>query len=559
MYPLISYYLLLLVKYFLLFFYFYFVGRGVLLLINKTISNNKNTTKDIMFVKKEIYYPLVGIAMFGNILIVINYFVGLKNPITVLIAALLLFPNFIRITSLNQLTFNLRSLIYYGVIPAILIISSYDTSWHYDAGYYHLNQQNLLRESNMIIGTVNIFWAFGMSSIYEYISAFLWIDKSFILIHFMTLIFIQTLYIYLISNLENNQYKEMKYASYLLLAYSLLDNVGINGGRNGFLYIQGVTKQDIPVAILMFMIGLSCLLVLKYKKIEKIDIFVLFLISLFLIQIKLSSVVIGYLLIILCIFIYRNNIKTIKDISFSIFPILPFLFAWLIKGYLTTGCFLFPLSATCINNFEWYPTNSTRSMENVTTTSSYGLIEYLNQSIPISEWWVNLISFKINFTVIVNFLISFIIIYVLKTILFRKQQPSLIILSTIFSFLPIYLLYLFLYGPTPRYAIGFLMLTISSMSFFIEDMKFKINNKYFYILYLFSIILLVRGSSYQSFISGKEIALFDPVPIAIYQDIDNDWVIPTEGDQCWINLKCTMEKQPAVIVEGSFFKTAYKK
>ena len=55
MYPLISYYLLLLVKYFLLFFYFYFVGRGVLLLINKTISNNKNTTKDIMFVKKEIY------------------------------------------------------------------------------------------------------------------------------------------------------------------------------------------------------------------------------------------------------------------------------------------------------------------------------------------------------------------------------------------------------------------------------------------------------------------------------------------------------------------------
>jgi hypothetical protein len=531
----------------------------VLLLINKTISNNKNTTKDIMFVKKEIYYPLVGIAMFGNILIVINYFVGLKNPITVLIAALLLFPNFIRISSLNQLTFNLRSLIYYGVIPAILIISSYDTSWHYDAGYYHLNQQNLLRESNMIIGTVNIFWAFGMSSIYEYISAFLWIDKSFILIHFTTLIFIQTLYIYLISNLENNRYKEMKYASYLLLAYSLLDNVGINGGRNGFLYIQGVTKQDIPVAILMFMIGLSCLLVLKYKKIEKIDIFVLFLISLFLIQIKLSSVVIGYLLIILCIFIYRNNIKTIKDISFSIFPILPFLFAWLIKGYLTTGCFLFPLSATCINNFEWYPTNSTRSMENVTTTSSYGLIEYLNQSIPISEWWANLISFKINFTVINNFLISFIIIYLLKTILFRKQLPSLIILSTIFSFLPIYLLYLFLYGPTPRYAMGFLMFTIASMSFFIEDMKFKINNKYFYILYLFSIILLVRGTSYQSFLSGEEIGLFDPVPIALYQDIGNDWVIPDEGDQCWINLKCTMEKQPAVIVEGSFFKTAYKK
>lgn len=556
---LISNYLLFLVKYLLLFFYFYFLGRGVLILINKFISNNKKTSKNILFVRQEIYFPLVGMAILGNVLIIINYFVGLKNPLTLLIVILLLLPNFIGLSSFNLPTINLRALFYYGVIPAILIISLYDTNWHYDAGYYHLNQQNLLRESNMIIGTVNIFWAFGMSSIYEYMSAFLWIDKSFILIHFMTLIFIQSFYIYLISNLENTRYKEMVYASYLLLAYSLLDNVGINGGRNGFLYVQGVTKQDMPVAVLMVMIGLSCLLVLKHRKIEKIDIFVLFLISLFLIQIKLSSVVIGYLLIILCIFIYRNNIKTIKDISFSIFPILPFLLAWLVKGYLTTGCFLFPLSATCINNFQWYPKNSTISMESVTTNSSYALIEYLNQSMPISEWWVNFISLKINFTVIVNFLISFIIIYVLKRILFRKQLPNLTILLTIFSFLPLYLLYLLLYGPTPRYAIGLLMLTIASMSFFIEDVKFKINTKYLYILYLFSIILLVRGSSYQSFLSGKEMALFDPVPIAQYQDIGNDWVIPDEGDQCWINLKCTMEKQPAVIIEESFFKTAYKK
>ena len=91
-----------------------------------------------------------------------------------------------------------------------------------------------------------------------------------------------------------------------------------------------------------------------------------------------------------------------STLAFGVVALL-FFFAWFIKGYLTTGCFLFPLSATCINNFEWYPTNSTRSMENVTTTSSYGLIEYLNQSIPISEWWSNFITIKINFIVINNF------------------------------------------------------------------------------------------------------------------------------------------------------------
>ena len=68
------------------------------------------------------------------------------------------------------------------------------------------------------------------------------------------------------------------------------------------------------------------------------------------------------------------------------------------------------------------------------------------------------------------------------------------------------------------------MLTIASMCFFIEGVKFKINTKYFYILYLFSIILLVRGTSYQAFLSGEEIGLFDPVPIAQYQDIGNGWV-----------------------------------
>ena len=84
------------------------------------------------------------------------------------------------------------------VIPSILIISSSTTNFHYDAGYYHLNHQNWLRESNLIIGMVNIFWPFGMSSINEYISAFFWFDSSFILLHFLTLFFIHFFFIWIV-------------------------------------------------------------------------------------------------------------------------------------------------------------------------------------------------------------------------------------------------------------------------------------------------------------------------------------------------------------------------
>jgi hypothetical protein len=552
-------YALLFFKYTLLYFYFYLSGRSIVLAVTYFFKKELKTPEEILYVKKEYLYPIIGAASLGNFFIILHFFIPLKSSIYIIFSLLLILPNiFLKPKEIN-IKLSLQNFIFYILIPAILIISSYDTTWHYDAGYYHLNHQNLLRESNMIIGSVNIFWAYGMSSIYEYISAFLWIDTSFILIHFLTLIFIQTFYIYLIANLENSKYKELKFVSYFILVYSLFDNFGINGGRNGFLYIQGVTKQDMPVAVLIVIVSLSCLLILKHKKIKNIDIFTLFLISLFVVQIKLSSVVIGYLLLIVLVFMYRNKIKTFKEIISSIFLILPFLTAWIVKGYFTTGCFLFPLSSTCINNFDWYPENSTRSMESVTTNSSYGLIEYLNQSISILDWWNILISFRINMTVMTNFLVSFLVVYFLKKILFRAITPSRTLMITIFSFITLYFVYLFLYGPTPRYATGLLILSIASMAFFVDDFKFKINKKVSLLFYIFSIVLLIRSSSYAAFLSGSNIAIFDPVIIAKYQEAQNGWVIPDEGDQCWINLKCTMEKQPATIIEENFYKTAYKK
>ena len=39
-----------------------------------------------------------------------------------------------------------------------------------------------------------------------------------------------------------------------VLVFSILDNFGYGGGRNGFC-IQGVTKQDVTVGILFFLIS----------------------------------------------------------------------------------------------------------------------------------------------------------------------------------------------------------------------------------------------------------------------------------------------------------------
>ena len=163
----------------------------------------------------------------------------------------------------------------------------------------------------MILGFVNIHWAFGMSSIYEYVSAFFWLENSFILLHFLNLIFFHFLYLVLIDNLNNSSNNILRNSSLFILLFSLLDNFGING-RNGFLYVQGVTKQDIAVGVIFFILCRSIIVQIYKNKINEDDLFIVVLLSLLIIQIKLSSISIAFLLIYYLYFIFKNT-----DIRFS--------------------------------------------------------------------------------------------------------------------------------------------------------------------------------------------------------------------------------------------------
>jgi len=550
----------LLVKYLLLFSYFYLAGRSFLLMLNKLILKESNLPNRILFTKSNILFPFMGIAFVGNLLIISNYFLPLKSNIVYFGLFILFIPGLFQIDSkhIRKTIINAYNFLKFILIPSILIMSSYDTSWHVDAGYYHLNHQNWLLESNMILGQVNIFWAFGMSSIYEYISAILWFDRSFILIHFLTIIFIHTFYMILIEYLKENKNKELYFASIFILVFSILDNFGVEGGRNGFIYIQGVTKQDIPVAIVFLLVTLWCFLIIKYKKSSEFDLMILFLLSFFIVQIKLSSIVIVYPLIITLFVLYKSMFKG-KLSTFKIFiPTVFFFSFWLLKGYLTTGCLLFPLSSTCINNFDWYVANSTESFESVTTTASYSLIDYLYQSQSIINWWEDFYAKEINRTVLLNFFSSFILIYLFKKIFFKSNKMSFLLNFSIFSFIFLNIIYLSLYGPTPRYAVGTLMLIIGTLGFNVSKIKININQNIFIIIYFVSIFFLVRASSYQSFLNNPETVLFDPVELAKYEPSIGNWVKPDIGDACWINLKCTMENENIHIDEGTFFKTAFK-
>ena len=292
-------------QYLLFFGFFYFSGRSFLIVLSKFYSLDF-LNKKIIFSKSNIIFPILGVFIVGNLLIILNFFIPLNNFIVYVVLFIFLIFNLLdRNTFLRSQIFSFENLIIYIIFPSILLFSLYSTGWHYDSGFYHLNHQNWLRESNMIIGMINIHWAFGMSSIYEYISSIMWFYGTFKFLHYINILFVHFFYIYIFNNLKYSSNLIIKNGSFLLLLYSLLDNFGVDGGRNGFLYFQGVGKQDVAVAILFLIISFSSFTAINRKKFEKENLVIIFLLALFCLQIKLSSVVLVFLMAYL-LFVYAK-------------------------------------------------------------------------------------------------------------------------------------------------------------------------------------------------------------------------------------------------------------
>tara|TARA_B100000683_G_scaffold101998_1_gene100760 strand:+ start:582 stop:2102 length:1521 start_codon:yes stop_codon:yes gene_type:complete len=504
--------------------------------------------------KSNIFYPVIGIFYLGNVLIFLNFFVPLNNIYVVIFIFLLLIPNFLEF-KLTSPKIDIEFLTKYILMPSILIISLYSTGWHYDAGFYHLNHQNWLRESNMILGFVNIHWAFGMSSIYEYVSAFFWLENSFILLHFLNLIFFHFLYLVLIDNLNNSSNNILRNSSLFILLFSLLDNFGINGGRNGFLYVQGVTKQDIAVGVIFFILCRSIIVQIYRNKINEDDFFIVVLLSLLIIQIKLSSISIVFLLIYYLYFIFKNtDIRFSKIILNNIFSVI-FGVLWLTKQYLTTGCFIYPVNFTCRNNFDWYSKNSTESYEAITVNSSYSLPLY---NYNVVEWFKTFLSFRINSTVLANFILSITLLYIFKKFILKNSKMDKTIKNISLALIVLNLIYLIYYGPTPRYLIGLMLFIVSYLGFNDVELKIKFTHIQIYSLILVSAVFLIRSTSYSELINGGGDKLFDPRYEAKYIQQSNGWVKPDFGDQCWINLECTMSTHELEIVKRQLFDVAIR-
>ena len=554
-------YLSIFIKYTAFYLYFYLFGKFIISKIFKFTKEGRS--KELLFTKTEYLAPLFGLLILGNLLIILNIFTPLNNIYINIFLILLPFLSLKKFRIDIKKYLNTNFIFNYLVIPGILVISTVDITFNYDAGYYHLLHQNWIRESEVIVGMVNIFFALGMSSIYEYLSAILWFDSSFVYLHFLNVYFLHFFYLFIKQHFLNKKYTDLYNVAFVILIYSILDNFGFGGGRNGFAYIQGVTKQDTTVGILFWFLSIVILKKIKEKNISNSEIVTISLISLFVYQIKVSGVLVFILYFILVIYILKLKLVNFTRLIYLHAPVILFAIIWFGKSLFTTGCFIYPVDFTCIEIFDWYVVGSTSEVENYTKLASKN---YTLQT-PFTEW-IRVVAkdtFEYRGQVLKNFTASFVFIFVLKYILFLKQKIKLNIFLISILFLIFNFTYLLFYGPIPRYTIGVCLVSISLIGFFAGKSRYEINDYFKYFLIFISIFLIVRLHSYESLVFNDEIRLFDPrTSSEVYEKVGfsdsfGNWVRPNDGDQCWANLECTMSDEDVIFIEKGLFKYAYRK
>ncbi len=543
-------YFIFLSKFLIFWICFYLLGRSFLLVINYFLKSERRLD-EVLIINTPIhfFYPIAGLFLLGNVLFISHFFLPLKSPVLYIIFFILLVPNFIekiKIPSSDNKFFNF---FYYIFVPIILLFSSYDINFHYDAGFYHLNHQLWLRESNQIIGMVNIFWPFGTDSIYEYISAFLWFDQSFILLHFINLIFVICFYGFSAYHLFVSKDSLLKYPSLFIMIFSIFDNFGIDGGRNGFFYIQSVTAQDLPVAVMFYLVSLMLVQALSKNSFSKIEYHLFLIFIVFLIQIKLSVVFVGILLIIHVINLIKKKHTTISILFKNTYVYLFLFTLWTIKSVLVSGCLIFPLNITCFNNIGWYIENSTKKYERIST--SYSMAYDFQE--PVAIWFSSIINDEIRRTVLLNFLASLLIILLLRKILFIKKDKIVFVKKIINYYIFFNLTYFIFAGPTPRYGIGLIMFSIAVLGINLKLKNYEnLEKKLFIPIVILSVLSVPRLASYRSFDFNFNPSLV--VPDVAYINTFQNWVEPETGDKCWINIDCTVDTGEIRILDDGFFK-----
>lgn len=314
----------------------YFSILGYSFLLKKTFDK-KN--KFIQINNLDFIY---GVSFLILISITINFFFPLKFFFIYIILFGLIF--FLYILYRKKLNINISI---FSIILFFFIFITYEHGHNIDSAVYHTQTIRWSYDKKIVFGLSNLDWLYSLNSGWHLLLSLLKFKiKGFDTIYLLSLLPLSVMFyqIYL-SAFKNNLISEM--SIFLVGVYLIFFSI-IHPFQNGVIFNHLGNPEVDTIAMILFI--LSFYLFLKFNETEEAYHFNLLLASSVLCVVtKLTYI--GICIFPLYILLKKNNLfkRSIVPIVFSTF----FMSLWMIRNFILTSCFVYPLKITCLST-DWY-------------------------------------------------------------------------------------------------------------------------------------------------------------------------------------------------------------
>jgi hypothetical protein len=462
---------------------------------------------------------LFGFIFIGFISLAINFFYPLNLIINNAIFAIIFIISFV-FNYFDQNKIKLLIKIFYVSFFCyiLFIYSNVNTP---DALLYHLPYSKIINEEKIIIGLANIHFRFGHISIFQYISSFFnnsLLKENGVLIPIGLLASYFFIYCFRLfkSDFKKDSLRLKSYYTFLILIFSLYSFNRYSGYGN-----------DAQTHIFYFL-GILYLLDFFNKKIDLTTFKKFSLIFLFTFLTKpfyLITLIIPFTIF----FLIRKNFIIFRS-NFFTFS-LAFILLWMLKGFLITGCLIYPVQKTCFKNVIWFDNNYIKKVSAEGQAWSKAWPRNLNKSLNQAEYnknfnwlstWINTHFFVIIeklLPVIIFIILNFLFFYFTNCLKKNYQKYNSNFHLSIFYTSFLFIILWFLNFPTYRFGISFIYIfIIFSLHFvFIRNIDIIRIKKYysFFILFIitFTCLIFVKNINRVFNVNAKSISpsLFDPL------------------------------------------------
>ncbi len=353
-----------------------------------------------------------------------------------------------------------------------------------DAGLYHLPYISLINENKIILGSTNIHFRFGHISIIQYLSAIYnnsFFPTSSITIPLASIVSIFIIYLIKKFNFIFKKKNNLSFIIFLILIFVLTNFNRYSSFGN-----------DAPSHIFFLFLAILFLDIKNLKECDLVSFYKITFVSVFLLTLKVFMIVV--LIIPLTLFLLSNKKREIlinKNIVISII----FIISWILKNIFVSGCLIYPIQKTCINNLNYYDADNTSQIINASEAWAKG---WSDQKAPILEYkeynknfnwfktWKSKHLKKIFEKILPFLILLFITLFYLILRIFLKKEKLKIKdihssrISILLYFSLFFLLIWFLKFPIYRYGSSFIILSlILIITLIFKNYLHFINRKYF--------------------------------------------------------------------------------